>query len=121
MTIGTWVNPDVAIHHAQWCSPFFSVAVTLWVRSWLLGEIKVPNKISSDDELLDRLDDATFSQSLLIRKNENVLALEPTISEHAPDDLKRPGFESLQAAVFTRELPASHDADDPIRMSQRCE
>ena len=34
---GTWVQPDVAIHLAQWLSPKFAVMVSKWVREWLAG------------------------------------------------------------------------------------
>ncbi|WP_408586482.1 KilA-N domain-containing protein [Novosphingobium sp.] len=36
-TRGTWVNPQVAIHLAQWLSPEFAVKVTGWVHDWMLG------------------------------------------------------------------------------------
>lgn len=34
---GTWVHPDVAVNLAQWCSPKFAVAVSRWVREWMMG------------------------------------------------------------------------------------
>ena len=40
---GTWVHPDVAINLGQWCSPKFAVAVSKWVREWILGIAKPKN------------------------------------------------------------------------------
>ena len=34
---GTWVNPNVAIHLAQWLNPDFAVGVTKLVMAWMNG------------------------------------------------------------------------------------
>lgn len=70
-----WVNPMVAIHLGQWCSPKFAVAVTELVLSWMKagnGASCLPYHLQQSNLYRSKIPGTHFS--ILQKINERLLA-----------------------------------------------
>lgn len=53
---GTWLQPDLAIQLAQWCSKPFAIQVSRWVREWMTSAYN-PIQLEADADRVAMRDD----------------------------------------------------------------